>query len=286
MAEERVKRTDKHLKKTTLNFFSEFSKWNPKGKSSAQKNLMIQDLKNAVNYVKYRHKRDTDRLKWHIKNRNATIKSLRSELKKKYSDEDVKEKLVSLRRTLSKRRLILSQKIAYKKKGINLRDDKIERLEGEIKNKTKEIAKLQRELKRKSEKISEISLRKRKVRVKEVPQPLSLEAKRLEKIAAKPVNERLVNYLDVVAKTASFVRSKDMTINYLEALLQIEVEGYVTTQDSVASTQILKLLEDRGFLSSQKVAVVKNYFLTTKGQELLKDYKNWISYSKSILNTK
>lgn len=270
---ERVKATHKVKKKTLGGFYSNFARLDTRGKSSKVLKEMIADLKSAVWFEIGR----INRLKF-------VIQCLKENIKEERHQRIKLERLKQVREVY--KRKLTNQKNKVKTRDANLesKDAEISELEKELKLKEREIAKLLREGDRKDDKLQEVRSRKRKVIVKEVEQPLTLEAQRLERMVSKPLAERSVNYLDVILKTAKFLEGVEVTQNQLTTLLQCEVTGYITNKDLYGvGVEHTATLTQKGYLSVQKVNRVNNYFLTAKGKELVKNYKNYVSYSTKVI---
>lgn len=270
---ERVKATDKTKKKTFGGFFSNFKRWDTRGKSSKQLKEMIEDLKSCIWFELGRIKR----LKY-------VIQCLKENIKEERHQRIKLERLKQVREVY--KRKLTNQKNKVKTRDANLenKDAEISELEKELKLKERETARLLRELDKKDDKLEEVRSRKRRVIVKEVEQPLTLEAQRLERMVSKPLAERSVNYLDVILKTAKFLEGVEVTQNQLTTLLQCEVTGYITNKNLyVGDIEHTATLTQKGYLSVQKVNRVNNYFLTAKGKDIVKNYKNYLSYSTKVI---
>ena len=182
------------------------------------------------------------------------------------------------------RRKLANQKSKVRRREGNLEKGEEEREEllKKLKLQERENAKLNRELEKKDDIISEVKARKRKVIVKEKVHPLSKEAKRLERIASKPINEKHIDTFGVVAKTEKFRIENKLTANHLIVLLRADTETYVTVTDmKIMQKKAVAQLVERGLLAIQKVMRVNHYYPTVEGKELVKKYRDYISYGNN-----
>lgn len=267
MEDTEIKRTDKTKKKSAGYFYAEWKRWRVDGKSSKDLKSMIVDLKSCIRFLLFRIKR----LKYVIQKKDELIKTL-------YTVGEV-EKIRS-----EYRRKLANQKSKVRRREGNLEKGEEER--GELLKKLKlqerENAKLNRELEKKDDIISEVKARKRKVIVKEKVHPLSKDAKRLERIASKPINEKHIDTFGVVAKTEKFRIENKLTANHLIVLLRADTETYVTVTDmKIMQKKAVAQLVERGLLAIQKVMRVNHYYPTVEGKELLKKYRDYISYGNN-----
>lgn len=268
-----VKATHKIKKKTLGGFYSNFARLDTRGKSSKVLKEMIEDIKGCVRFELYR-----------IKQLKYVIVCIKENLREERSKRIRLEKLKEVRDLYKKKLLNQTNKVKTRDANLENKDAEISELEKGLKLKERETAKLLRELDKKDEKLEEVRSRKRKVIIKEVEQPLTLEAKRLERMVSKPVSERSVNYLDVTLKTAKFLEECKITQLQLTTLLQCDIEGYISNSNLYAGdkrhTGNLVLLD---YLSLQKVNRANKYFLTIKGTELVKRYKDFVSFGNSLI---
>lgn len=262
------KRTDKIKKKTFGGFYSEFAKWNPKGKSSVEKDLMIEDLKNCV------------------KHQLTRIKKLKYVIDKLKEERDERITIEGLRKVRSdyKRKVINEKnKVSTRDKILDVKLNEIVTLEKAMKTKERDITRLLKSVEKKDAEIKEANHRKKSVIVKEVEKPLTPSAKRLEKIASKPLDERVINVLDNTVRIVKFAENNRMQPVLLSIILQIETEGSLRFSESLVGTRMnfQKLVDDE-LITYQLTKQIKNYYLTVKGKDLVKELKNFISNHKQL----
>jgi hypothetical protein len=285
----RVKRTDKKPRKTQGNFYSEFRRYDPKGKSTKVKDVMIKELNSNVRFQIWRHRK----LWYHVHMVKQSFKEYIKEAKKR---ERRLQRIIEKKERLANKKLTevreeYQRKLTNTKNKVNTRDNRVEKLNQELKafelekkTKDREIAKLLRQHERDELEKKEIRSRKRRVVVKKVEQPLPLEVKQMQARLAKPANKRGIDILDVSTKLTKFCEDNGLTDKQLTSLLQCEVDGQLTTANTIVATKnILHTLEKLGYLSYQMVSGKYIYFLTPKGQQTVKDYKNYISYGKTLI---
>jgi len=267
--EETTKRTDKHRRKSIGSFYSEFKTWNTRGKSGKELKLMVEDLRNAVLHQLVR-----------IKKHKYVIEC--------YKQADVTKQLLT-----EKKRLAQVRETREKLKGrLKTRTDKVNILDGEIANLTeelkkqqREITKLNREINKRDEKINEVRSRKARGFTKTVKVPLSEEAKRLERVANNGASIKAVNNLEYVTRTSLFLTEKKLTIDYLALITRIELLGNVKSKDLGVSYRTLTKLTNLGYLnvSTELKGAAKYWYVSLQGKQLIRDYKNKLSYGSSIL---
>ena len=157
-------------------------------------------------------------------------------------------------------------------------------LKSEVKIRDKEITNLNKQLTERKDKVREVLNRKAKGWTRTVKTPLTTEAKRLEKIVQHGAPKRSIENLEYVTRTAKFINERKLTMNDFSLITRAEVLGNVnSTHLGVTYRKLNKLTED-GYLSfSNSVGAKKYWFVSLKGKDLLKDYRNYLSFSKSIL---
>jgi chromosome segregation ATPase len=285
----RVKRTDKTPRKTQGNFYSEFKRYDARGKSSKVMRTMIEELLSNVRYQVSRYRK----LWWHI----HMVKLAFKEYKKEATKREKRLKILIEKTEQAKQKATTTIRETYKRKltnvrnKVNTRDNRVEILNQELetfaqekKTKDREIAKLLRQHERDESEKKEIRSRKRRVVVKKVEQPLPLEVKQMQARLAKPAHKRGIDILDISTKLTKFCADNGLTDKQLTSLLQCEVDGKLTTASTIVATRnILEGLEKLEYLGRQLAGGIYIYFLTPKGQQTVKDYKNYISYGKTLI---
>ena len=262
------KRTDKIKKKTFGGFYSEFAKWNPKGKSSKEKDEMIADLKNCITHQLVR-----------IKKHKYVIEILKEERDQRITTDKVRAIRLDYKRKLANQK----NKVSSRDNNLEAKTRELEELEKSLKLKEREVNRLLRAAEKKDEVLKEVKQSKRRVVYKEVVTPPSAAAKRLEKIASKPMTERAITTLDVTLKTSKFAEDRGMHVNLLTILIHIDSMTSSKFSDLVIGTRAnIAQLMQRDLITFQLVKQVKHYFLTMKGTELIKNYKDFINHSKIL----
>ena len=258
----------KTRKKSQGGFYSSFKRTDPRGKSSKDLKLMIEDLRKGLNYQLYR----ISKLKY-------VIKMLREQ-------DKTKQLANQKRRTLTKikEKNVINQKLGRREEKIEHLEQELTQYEQQIKQQDREIAKLNKEVDKKEEKIAEVRSRKARGYTRTVKVPLSEEAKRIERIAEKGASKQAVQNLEYVNRTANFLKQRKLPLNLFEVITRTEVLGNVKTKDVGVTYRILNKLVEDGYLNSstELKGASKYWFVTLKSKELIKDYKNYLSYSKKI----
>ena len=283
------KRTDKHRKKTQTNFFSEFKRLDPKGKSTKVKDVMIKELQSNVRFQISKRRKLWYHVhmvklsfKEYIKEAKARERKLQRIIEKK--EQAKVQALSTVRETYQKKLTNVRNKVDTRDNRVQILNQELDAFELEKKLKDREIAKLLRQHERDEVVKKEIRSRKRKIVVKKVEQPLPLEVKQMQARLAKPAHKRGIDILDVSTKLTKFCIDNSITDKQLTTLLQCEVEGQLTNANSIVGTKhINNSLEEKGYFGNQFINGTYIYFLTTKGQQIVKDYKNYISYGKTLL---
>lgn len=264
------KRTDKTKRRTVGGFYSNFKRWDTRGKGSKELKEMVEDLKNCITHQLVRirkHKFVIELLKTRDNNKVALQK-----LKTTHQLEEKK---------------LVKQKLVRREEKIESLDEAIKDLDFIIKEQDKEIAKLNRELEKKEDLLDDVKSIKQTVIKKEVQVQLTPEAKRVQKIADNGVDTRVINHLEYTTRTLKFLKENNLTLEYLSVITQAELLGNVKTKDIGATYKLLNKIVSLGYLQSNNglVGASKYWFVSLKGKELLKNYKNILSYGKSVLNT-
>lgn len=264
--EEQTKRTDKYKRKSLGGFYSEFSRFDVRGKSSKDLKLMVEDLKNAVTHQLVR----INKLKYVI----ICLRKL----------DKTKQLANQKNRTLTKikEKNVLNRKLGRREEKIEDLETELITLEQQIKQQDKEIAKLNREVDKKEEKIAEVRTRKARGWTKTVKIPLSDEAKRIERIASNGASKQAIQNLEYVSRTANFLKERQLPLNLLEVITRTETLGNVKTKDVGVTYRILNKLVEQGYLnaSNELKGSSKYWYISLKGKELIKDYRNYLSYSR------
>lgn len=270
--EERVKATNKTKKKTYGGYYSIVPKWDVRGKSSKELKIIVQDCRLCITHQLTRIKKIKYVLELY-KQRDVTHKLL----KEKQHRQKLADDKIALRNTINRR-----------ENKIEKLDSELDELEQEIKSKDREIAKLSREIEKTQDTLQEVRSQKRRGYTKTVKETLSKEAKRLEKIADGGVDEKTLNNLEYLTRTYKFIKDKGLTFDQLTTIVQAEIMGDIRTADLLnKSYKILEQLTQKGYLQSNNGLGAKKYwFVTLTGKELIKNYKNMLSYGKSILTEK
>ena len=266
--EQLPKRTDKFKKKSYGNFYSEFQRLDVRGKGSKDLKLMVSDLRNAVAYQLGR----INKLKYVI----ICLKKL--DKTKQLANQKIK--------TLAKvkENNEINQKLGRREDKIEGLDLEITNLEQLIKDQDREITKLNKEVDKKEDKIVEVRNRKARGYTRTVKVPLSEEAKKIERIADNGASKQAVQNLEYVSRTASFLKQHSLPLSLFEVITRTEVLGNVKTKDVGVTYRILNKLTEQGYLhdSNELKGSSKYWYISLKGKELIRDYRNYLSYSKKI----
>jgi len=262
------KRTDKIKKVSYGGFYADIRNWNPKGRSTLEKTRIIHDQKNCIIHQLTR-----------IRKLKYVIECLEKERDARVSIEKVREVRSQYRR-----------KLENQKNKVAVRDNHLEKYEAEIKILTenlkvyaKENDKLLRTEAKNKDIISELKATKRKVVVKEIPKALTASEKRVERLAGQPLSERGVNTMEATIKMGKFSADNNISVTNLSILMQIDQFKSVKFSELILGTRVnLKFLVDNEYINHQLTKQVKNYFLTAKGDKIVKALKDYISYNKVI----
>lgn len=256
-----AKTTHKIKKKSYGGFYSEFKMYDVRGKTHAELKAMCIDLKKNVFY------------------QIGRINRLRKVIYFKQKDKST----VSIRdkgkiRTRNRRIAVLEGRINDLKKTIRNHQNAerrylkmIEARDVKIHEGVKQYNRLERKLNRP---------------IPEVVQKPSKEVSRVVNMLKKPITDRLVNYMDLTIKSSLFCSNNDLTHLQINILLQIgAVESIEAPKIINFSLRSAEILEEKGLVSSSFMGAVrraKYYFITPKGEEVIKDFKNYLSYGKGI----
>lgn len=266
--EEIVKRTDKTKKTSYGGFYANIKKWDVRGKSSRDLKLIVADVRDCLTHQLVR----INKLKYVI----ICLRKL----------DKTKQLANQKNRTLTKikEKNVLNRKLGRREEKIEDLESELTNLEQQIKQQDKEIAKLNREVDKKEEKIAEVRTRKARGWTKTVKIPLSEEAKRIERIASNGASKQAIQNLEYVSRTANFLKERQLPLNLFEVITRTEVLGNVKTKDVGVTYRILNKLVEDGYLNSSNElkGASKYWYITLKGKELIKDYRNYLSYSRKI----
>lgn len=269
MEEPRVKRTDRHKKKTLGGYWANIRIWNTRGKSSKELKEMVEDMRCG------------------LKHQLVRIRKLKYVIQC-YKEQDKTKQLITQKlKTANKlwEKKLITDKLKRREVKIDNLDGEIGELELTIKQQQKEIDKLNREVDKRDEKLTEVRSRKARGYTRTVKVPLSEEAKRIERIANNGVPTKAVNNLEYITRLASFLTEKKLTIDYLALIARAEMLGNVKSKDLGVSYRVLTKLTNLGYLnvSSELKGAAKYWYVSLDGKKLIKDYKNRLSYGASIL---
>lgn len=265
------KRDDKFKKKTQGGFYSEFKKVNPRGKSSKDLKLMIVDLQNNVVHQLTR-----------IKKLKAVIEL--------YKERDTTKKVTTQKAKLERyttEKVNLKRKLTSCENSLSLKVAEIKAIELKLKEQVRLTTKLKKDLDKKSEQVKELSYRKRKK--VEVEKPKTKEEKYLENLSKRLTEKQYkiseLQLFNQTNKTANFLKNKNLTIEELNTIIQAEVKGNFKKSEVTLSYRSLQSLEGKGFIQSSFGLNNSNkyWFISLNGKELLKNYKNYISFSKGLI---
>ena len=101
------------------------------------------------------------------------------------------------------------------------------------------------------------------------------------------MSDRDVNSLEYVTRTALFLKESKLTIDNLSLITKAELLGNVKSKDLGVSYIVLSKLTALGYLTASKdlKGASKYWYVSPKGKQLIKDYKNRLSYGSSVLTS-
>jgi len=168
-------------------------------------------------------------------------------------------------------------------KGLRLASE-TKQLKTLVKKQEREIERLNEKLTLKQQKVQEVLNRKARVTVKKVRTPLSSEAKRIERIAKNGASDKAVENLEYLTRTATFLKEHDLTLSYFALISRADLLGSLRSNDLGVTYKTLTKLTELDYLavSTELKGATKYWFTTLKSKQLIKDYKNYLSYSKTI----
>ena len=261
--------------------YSKWGRYDPRGKGSAEKTEMINELRTVVQILSKRIDK--------IKAASAYSKQLWEEEKKailQKAREDKQEALKELRREKNKEKTEERRALGVKslKSKLATRDARLASVEKEKDELKKELrlAKRREERLRKRVDASLAQLKKkwdkRIVEKEVVPEELRAYLKFIE----KPFDRRGLNAVEVAVKTTRFITNNNLKPDDLGVLSELNVYGAVTADkiDTKVTKTTLSSMVKRGLLNKQMVGGKANYFLTAGGEEIITNYINYISYGK------
>ncbi len=265
----KAKATDKTKKKSYGGFWSSIAKWDVRGKSSKQLKEIIVDQRNCIQHQLTRIKKIKYVLEIY-KARDKTKQLIREKEKNRQKTEE---------------KALLASKIDRRDKAIEVREEHIEELEFTLKQQEREIAKLNRELTRTEETLVEVRTQKKRGYTKVVKEQLTPEATRLKRIAEKGVDTRTINSFEYLSRTRDFLKDVSITVEQLTIIMQADLLTNIKTKDmQIKSYRQLNILTELGYLNSNNaMGAAKYWYVSLKGQELLKKYKNKLSFGSSVL---
>lgn len=210
-----------------------------------------------------------------------TIENLREEKNSRLTPKQVAVKKSEIREQKNRKLTNLKQKVARRDSIVEIREKTVEELSLIVKQNEKEILRLVKLIETKSAKIQEISQRKRKKIYKYRDKPLSAEAKRLNKILDGGITDAKYNFFVNTIKIVKFAKDKRITPDLLSVILQVEMESSLMVKDmKVGTRSILNTGVRLEYINYQLANGIKHYYLTNKGTEIVKEFRNFVSYSK------
>lgn len=304
-------------KKDVLNGYKmTVGSWNPVGKSAHEKTDIINDLSEALKWCRkrrklafpsryrlWKHKAYYDGLK--IKKLEAEVKAKRSPLLKDI--KALKAEITALKRQLRSKIYKTTQRaqitaarreerqkargqLAAERKKVNVRDRKVERLEERLEKQAQELRDVKKSNKQKDTQVNRLSLlltrEKNKPRgvetvVKVVEGKVPKEVRQYLRYVDQPLDKRIKNFEEVLVRAVTWMTSTSTIPTHLSFLLQLKERGSSKRLDLTGvSNDAAKTCENNGLVKSVYTNGVKIYFLTQKGEELIKDFLNKVTYGK------
>ncbi len=279
-----AKRTDKHKKKTTGGFYSEFKKWDTRGKGTHQLRAMVEDMRKAIWYQTNR----ISRLKYVLEQIKEKYQKRIAALRVKVNTRDVRiKKLVGQVTELKKENKSL--KVSEKREAL-----KVSTRDTRIKNLEKEVVRLERKVEVKERRVvkskEEIRGLKAEVRKMEKGKLTATEKKRqkvVRQLLSKPLTQRIIDLTDYSVRTAMFLKDRGLSIDDLSILSQVHANhNKLMTQDMVgiSGRQTIKL-KKQGYINNEYIgdgSSGKYWYLTTEGEKTVQDLLNHLSYGKVL----
>jgi len=288
--------------------------WKPDGKSAHQKTAIIEDLMAALKYVRTRRKLAYPPSYKYWKHKSyfdeKKIKELKAQLAAKrnpFSQElkAAKEEVRVLKRQLRSKihKASVAGQRAEIRKEVNRRAaDKYREYRKRISTRDKEIARLKEKLAKteaeskellKANKSAESKIRRLQTsldnwkkkkptvvyRSRTVEKPIPAEVKAAMRYLDKPLDKRLKNAEKATILMSKFLAKRKVSANHMSLLLQLKEKGSsrLSELDGV-SRHDFESPSKNGLINSVFKDKVKYWYLTLEGEELVKDYLNYISH--------
>ena len=282
MSDKPEAKKNKWLFKKTTYVHSNWTRWSSKGKSSKEKDAMVEEMRTVIYILSKRIDK--------IKAASAWSKQLWEEEKRELirkGREDKHEALKELRRQKNREKSEERQSLGVKslRDKLATRDARLASVEAEKDELKKELrlAKQREERLRKRVDASLAQLKKkwdkRIVEKEVVPE----EVKPFMKYLNKPLNERGVNAQELATKGLVFL-SKHTDINATQLSVLSELNIYGTAHREALQTEVSKstisTLVSKNLVQTERIGNKTMIFLTPKGQELVKNYIDYLSYGR------
>lgn len=243
--------------------------------------------------IKEEREKLAERLKGKLREEVKEKVRRREEILKTRQANKLKDVTSKLRKEgrLKRRRLYT---VSYLRKvRLESKIEDVQALKDYIKTQDREISKLQKLVERKVEQVQRIKKEKSRrsvgrYRVKKVEKPLPPVVRKTEKIFAKPLNKRVTNLYEIILKVEAYlVEHEELTRKEVLFMLQCNMQGGVIRASDFIGTNIknnVSKLQELNYMGADTYGSnAKNYFLTQKGKDLIKDLQNYMSYGKSPL---
>lgn len=261
------KRTDKHRRKTYGSYYSEFERWDIRGKSSKEVREMFVDLKNCLYYNLSRIKK----LKFIIEEFKKDGSKANQLKRQKEISKDKQSLLVTTR-------LRLERTLEREK---NLKSE-LKNLKKQLKKEEAENFKLTNNMNDLKKQLTSLKIKKNRAVVKKVDKPYTKEQLKIKRILESGAEEKHIRNLEYVVRTNKFLKQNSLTLNFFEVLTKAEVLGMLKSKDEGITYKVLERLSDLGFLniSTAIKGATKYWYLSQKGKDLINDYRNYLSYGR------
>lgn len=255
----KVKATHKIKRKSYGGFYSEFSRYDTRGKTFKELMLMIEDLKANVRFQMFRI-------------RNIKYSNLKRVEEIKINRETVRQRSYSRARG----RLKFKNEVKELRLQVKEQDKVIKSLNRKITSRD-----LQLSIKRDAEIIKVPIIQKEIKIIEKEAKPFSSPIMRNLK---KPFVGRVHNTLELLLKTKVFLNeTPNLTHNQLTLLTQAEAfEGFTSAELTEGLKRYVPQMLKVGYIHKERLdGKTTMYHLTPYGYEIVKKYKDHLSYSKN-----
>lgn len=275
-------------------YWRKMTSWEPKGKSSKIKDQIIADMKACLYYSVGRIRR----LKYiitvyqeKVREANKEATRQRVEMNKSFREEkrgmlrDHRREVKALEAQIRSKETVANRHERWRldAKG---RADKYKEERDEARKKVKSLERNLVVVERRLAKRTAINRRPiHRVKVIREEYKPTREEKLLKELASKNLTDRGINVQDILLKTGRFMSKRTYGFPLLMAMCRIHIMGSSTRSDLVTmvSRKIMEYATKNKYINSIRTSTSTTYFLTAKGEKEIKDYMDFLSYTKSEL---